>query len=309
MTNINPNNDVGKINNNIKKENKVNKKKEVVAQQKQVEASALNALSSYGKASVTFRGKKGKKSNEIINVSNEAFYNARVNANLPKDISLCISEFFDFYLDPEFRLSNIRSSVVNFTEFEGIQKKNLLYKILLNSELSQNKNVQQNIPKILDKEFFLQEADAKTELLDEYISTPELYNNETVQNVIGDVLYSVGHKQEKDNGIAFLKKYVTEPNLAKNEYLKKSLSEIVSCIGSENSLNCRLELVDTYLADPKLYNDKNAQKVLGDLLKETHSEVKLELAKKSCLIQIYIIIVVFNLMFTIFFHKFIVNTL
>ena len=58
MTNINPNNDVGKINNNIKKGNKVNKKKEVVAQQKQVEASALNALSSYGKANVHFKGNK-----------------------------------------------------------------------------------------------------------------------------------------------------------------------------------------------------------------------------------------------------------
>ena len=56
MTNINPNDGVNKINANIKKENKVNKNKEVVAQSKQVEASALNALNSYGKASINFKG-------------------------------------------------------------------------------------------------------------------------------------------------------------------------------------------------------------------------------------------------------------
>ena len=56
MTNINPNDGVNKINANIKKENNVNKKKEVVAQSKQIEASSLNALNSYGKASINFKG-------------------------------------------------------------------------------------------------------------------------------------------------------------------------------------------------------------------------------------------------------------
>ena len=56
MTNINPNNDVGKINHNIKKGNKVNKQEKPVAQTKQVEASSLNALSAYGKANINFKG-------------------------------------------------------------------------------------------------------------------------------------------------------------------------------------------------------------------------------------------------------------
>lgn len=69
MTNINPNDGVNKINANIKKESKVNKNKEVVAQSKQVEASALNALNSYGKASINFKGtnKKNDLSQEVIN--------------------------------------------------------------------------------------------------------------------------------------------------------------------------------------------------------------------------------------------------
>ena len=54
MTNINPNDDVGRINYNIKKESKVNKEKKVVAETKQVEASALNALGAYGLANVNF---------------------------------------------------------------------------------------------------------------------------------------------------------------------------------------------------------------------------------------------------------------
>lgn len=56
MTNINPNDDVLRINQNIRKGSKKNMEKEVVVQPKQVEASSLNALSSYGKAKVTFRG-------------------------------------------------------------------------------------------------------------------------------------------------------------------------------------------------------------------------------------------------------------
>ena len=56
MTNINPNNDVGKVNHIVKKESKVNKKKEFVAETKQVEASALNALGAYGRANISFKG-------------------------------------------------------------------------------------------------------------------------------------------------------------------------------------------------------------------------------------------------------------
>ena len=56
MTNINPNNDVGKISHNIKKEKKVNKKEKPVAETKEVEASSLNALSAYGRANINFKG-------------------------------------------------------------------------------------------------------------------------------------------------------------------------------------------------------------------------------------------------------------
>ena len=66
MTNINPNDGVNKINANIKKETKVNKNKEVVAQSKQVEASALNALNSYGKASINFKGANDKENIPLI---------------------------------------------------------------------------------------------------------------------------------------------------------------------------------------------------------------------------------------------------
>lgn len=56
MTNINPNDDVLRANQNIRKGSKKNMEKEVVVLPKQVEASSLNALSSYGKAKVSFKG-------------------------------------------------------------------------------------------------------------------------------------------------------------------------------------------------------------------------------------------------------------
>ena len=71
MPNINPNDGIGNVNNIIKKESKVNKEKKVVAETKQVEASALNALGTYGLANVNFKGSIARNFEEEIKEFNE----------------------------------------------------------------------------------------------------------------------------------------------------------------------------------------------------------------------------------------------
>lgn len=57
MTNINPNGGINRVNNGFKKEDITNNKEKPIAKTKEAEASSLDALNSYGKANVTFKGK------------------------------------------------------------------------------------------------------------------------------------------------------------------------------------------------------------------------------------------------------------
>ena len=55
MTNINPNDGINRVRNSFKKEEVVEKKEKPVVQAKNAEASSLDVLNSYGKASINFK--------------------------------------------------------------------------------------------------------------------------------------------------------------------------------------------------------------------------------------------------------------
>ena len=57
MTSINPNDGVNRVNNSFKNEKVVDKKEKPVVESKTAEASSLDALNSYGKANMSFKGK------------------------------------------------------------------------------------------------------------------------------------------------------------------------------------------------------------------------------------------------------------
>ena len=280
MTNINPNDDVGKINHIIKKEDKVNKKEKPVAETKQVEASSLDALNSYGKASITFRGVKPKQET----VTKEQVLQRLNEVDIPENIKEDIRN--NIYTPERILLANKFLLEPKLYENENLQQKigyiiyntwseerfKILDKFLSNPKLYENENLQQKIGDIIDDTWDEEEANARINIIDKYLSNPKLYENENLQQNIGDIICKTNTEEKANARINIIDKYLSNPKLYENENLQQNIGDIIDNTWGEEEANARINIIDKYLSAPKLNENENLQQKIGDIIDNTWGE-------------------------------------
>ena len=182
MNNINSNGKVGKINFNIKKENKLNKKQLSSVATRQVEASSLDALNSYGKAGISFKG--GVPNQNKVPSSEEVL--EKLETVGVADFIVDSLAFFIFRLEVE--------EVNQFYDFIASEPK--LYK---------NNNVINNLVSLaisIDLKEENRNLETKFGLLQEYVSNPKWNENEDIEKNIGEIIV------EADKDIDYLKRLI-----------------------------------------------------------------------------------------------------
>ena len=238
MTNINPNDDVGRISHNIKKENKVKKNEKTVAETKSVEASSLDALNSYGKVNVAFKGIFNKKP-KAEEVTPNLLWNKLSKTNLSEEekSSLLNSICNSIYTEEQLDIANKFVSEPVFYENKTFQ--NVIRSILLDSDNAQN-------------------AELKLKLIDKFLMSKELRQNSNAQDSIGLILLSCPSKIDEE----FAFKFLSDSSLYDNEGLKDVLVSIsFGCYSKEKK-----EIVDKYLSDSELYTNKIISKQIATIL-------------------------------------------
>ena len=256
MTNINPNNDVGKINHSIKKESKVNKKEKPVAEIKSVEASSLDALNSYGKASITFRGVEKKQDvvtkEQVLQRLNEMDF----------DVS-------DYYR--EDLVCKIKESLYYLPDdIDSEEQIKIIEKYLSDSNLYKNKNVQDSICNIINSV----DSVEKYKVADIYLSNPNLYENDNLKNNIYRLLDEIDSEEK----IIVAEKLFSEPLLYENYFISMNFPSIFNNIKSEEIANFKVKIIDEFLSDSDFV--KNYPSLFARILSCVSSEEQLKVAKK-----------------------------
>ena len=249
MTNINPNNDIGKINHNIKKGKKVNKQEKPVAETKSVEASSLNALSAYGKANINFKGNTSLS----VKTKNDEISKAEITSSIGE------AEETEEYKSPQYEeskdITSITSSETMFTpdvraDIEAKLKTMLDSEDEVNDIL--NSITEENLP-IVQK---LLEGDGKKlkELKEYFTSTNNDY----------DFLEPIDNTEESLNSISETLSKINKENinltykiLFDDKFTQKDL--IGSILTNANSSN--YELIETLMFNNKITDKKEALEI------------------------------------------------
>ena len=272
MTNINSNDDIGKINHIFKKESKVKKKEKIVAETKQVEASSLDALNSYGKANVAFKGIfKRKKKEEVLSAS--LIWNKLAKANISEKIKSSIWDSISYSLntDEQLKIANrIVSTPILYenTNFQdtardiltGVDnlenakiKINLIDKFITNQEL-----VNSNLKNCIGTLVLLTPEKVSEEQASNILSIPEIYHN----TAISDLLNSMSCRNGSNKKDAVLKKFFSNPKLCAN----KEIAEQVALILNARCIDQGFEIAKTFLSDPNLYQNEWLDKNISSLV-------------------------------------------
>lgn len=153
-------------------------------------------------------------------------------------------------------------------------------KLLSDSKLYQNKNIQRNMAGIFSFLENPESAQVKVNIMDKYLSDPRLYENKNLQKNIGNIIGNVESKESEQSKLALIDKLLSEPKYSENKILQENIGNILVLTDTSESVQLKIGYIDKIILEPEKFESKEIQGLVENIFLFANTPEKADIANK-----------------------------